>query len=300
MNEQKTEQLVKKIIKITVPSLVVLILGIASVFTVQEGHEGIVKRFGKAISQTGPGIHMKAPFIDSVVPIEIRTRKNQEAMASATSEQMPVTVSVSVNWTVNKTAALNLYKQYGGLDQFESRILDPRFRSVTKDIIPHFTAETLIRNRTQAITEIQEALVQSMSTFPVTVDNVQIENIQLPVKYIQSIETKQTEKNLADAEEHKLARQGLEAQRGVNTAKATAESIEAIATANATAITVKAVAEASAIEVKGKAHASAIREKSKALRGNPLIIELTKPEAWNGAVPVTMMGDGKNVLFGVK
>jgi hypothetical protein len=33
-----------------------------------------------------------------------------------------------------------------------------------------------------------------MKDFPVTVDNIQIENIQLPAKYLTSIETKQTEK----------------------------------------------------------------------------------------------------------
>lgn len=298
--QQKLEKLIKKIIKISIPSLIVFIVAMGSIFTVQEGHEGIVKRFGKAISQTGPGIHLKAPFIDSVIEIEIRTRKNEEAMASSTSEQMPVTVKVSVNWTVDKTAALDMYKQYGGLKQFENRILDPRFRSATKDIIPHFDAETLIRNRTQAITQIQEALVKSMATFPVTVDNVQIENIELPHKYILSIETKQTEKNLADAETHKLRRFDLTAQQAEKTADSKAAAIETLANAAATAIEVKAIAEAGAIRVKGEAYAHAIKEKSKALRGNPLIIELTKAERWNGAVPSTMMGDGQNVLFGIK
>ena len=42
---------------------------------------------------------------------------------------MPGTVYVSVNWTVDKESALELYRQYGGLGQFEQRILDPRFRS---------------------------------------------------------------------------------------------------------------------------------------------------------------------------
>ena len=262
---------------------VVLIILASSVYTVNEGHIGIVKRFSEAKEQVNPGLHFKVPFIDSVEEIEVRTRKNEERMASSTKEQMPVTVSVSVNWTVDKTAALELFRQYGGLSQFESRILDPRFRSATKDVIPRFDAEKLIQDRASAIQAIEANLIEEMKEFPVTVDNIQIENIQLPAKYLTSIETKQTEKNLAAAEEHKLARQNLEAQRDVNTAQAKADGIRAIA-----------IAEAEAIRIKGLAEAEAITAKAKALGNNPLIVKLTEAQNWDGKLPATMLG-GQNM-----
>ncbi len=262
---------------------VVLIILASSVYTVNEGHIGIVKRFSEAKEQVNPGLHFKVPFIDSVEEIEVRTRKNEERMASSTKEQMPVTISVSVNWTVDKTAALELFRQYGGLSQFESRILDPRFRSATKDVIPRFDAEKLIQDRATAIQAIEANLIEEMKEFPVTVDNIQIENIQLPAKYLTSIETKQTEKNLAAAEEHKLARQNLEAQRDVNTAKAKADGIRAVA-----------IAEAEAIRIKGLAEAEAITAKAKALGNNPLIVKLTEAQNWDGKLPATMLG-GQNM-----
>ncbi|MEW6995733.1 prohibitin family protein [Colwelliaceae bacterium MEBiC 14330] len=263
--------------------VVALIILTSAVYTVNEGHIGIVKRFSEAKEQVNPGLHFKVPFIDSVEEIEVRTRKNEERMASSTKEQMPVTISVSVNWTVDKTAALELFRQYGGLSQFESRILDPRFRSATKDVIPRFDAEKLIQDRATAIQAIEANLIEEMKEFPVTVDNIQIENIQLPAKYLTSIETKQTEKNLAAAEEHKLARQNLEAQRDVNTAKAKADGIRAVA-----------IAEAEAIRIKGLAEAEAITAKAKALGNNPLIIKLTEAQNWDGKLPATMLG-GENM-----
>jgi regulator of protease activity HflC (stomatin/prohibitin superfamily) len=263
--------------------VVALIILTSSVYTVNEGHIGIVKRFSEAKEQVNPGLHFKMPFIDSVEEIEVRTRKNEERMASSTKEQMPVTISVSVNWTVDKTAALELFRQYGGLSQFESRILDPRFRSATKDVIPRFDAEKLIKDRATAIQAIEANLIEEMKEFPVTVDNIQIENIQLPAKYLTSIETKQTEKNLAAAEEHKLARQNLEAQRDVNTAKAKADGIRAVA-----------IAEAEAIRIKGLAEAEAITAKAKALGNNPLIVKLTEAQNWDGKLPATMLG-GQNM-----
>jgi|TARA_B110000503_G_C7109063_1_gene397274 regulator of protease activity HflC (stomatin/prohibitin superfamily) len=270
-------------VKTIVSAAVGLILLMGSIYTVNEGHIGIVKRFSEAKEQVNPGLHFKVPFIDSVEEIEVRTRKNEEKMASSTKEQMPVTVSVSVNWTVDKTAALELFRQYGGLTQFESRILDPRFRSATKDVIPQFDAEKLIQDRASAIQAIEANLIEEMKDFPVTVDNIQIENIQLPAKYLTSIETKQTEKNLAAAEEHKLARQNLEAQRDVNTAKAKADGIKLVA-----------IAEAESIRIKGLAEAEAITAKAKALGDNPLIVKLTEAQNWDGKLPTTILG-GQNM-----
>jgi len=269
---------------------VLLLLAVLnSYFIVIEGHVGVVKRFGEAKSQENPGLHFKIPFIETVELIEVRTRKNAEKMASSTKEQMPVTVEVSVNWTVNKEAALELFKRYGGLSQFEQRILDPRFRSATKDTIPQFEAEQLIQDRASAIQGIERRLAEEMEGFPVVVDNIQIENIVLPKKYINSIEIKQTEKNLAAAEEHKLERQRLEALRAVNTADAKAKGILKIAEAEAQSILLKGMAEAQAIEAKGKA-----------LKDNPLIVKLTEAQAWDGRLPTTMMGDGVMPIMDIR
>lgn len=175
---------------------------------------------------------------------------------------------------------MDLFKKYGGLLQFEQRILDPRFRSATKDTIPQFEAEQLIQDRASAIQGIERRLTEEMAGFPVAVDNIQIENIVLPKKYISSIETKQTEKNLAAAEKHKLERQRLEALRGVNTADAKAQGILKIAEA-----------EAKSILLKGKAEAQAIEAKAKALKSNPLIVKLTEAQSWDGKLPATIMGN---------
>ena len=292
--------------KIT-PTLVRMILAIlllvtinSSVYTVAEGHVGIVKRFGEAQKAVEPGLHAKLPFADDVEELEIRTRKNVEVMPSATSEQMPVTVAASVNWTITRSSALDLYKKYGGLDQFEERILDTRFRAAVKTFIPHFTAEKLIQDRSTAMTLIEDSLVEMLKDFPVKVDSIQIENIELPPVYLESIQTKQTEKNLAEAETFKLARQNSVAQQAVNTANAERDAVKAKADGEAYRIRETSIAEADAITIRGKAEASAIKDKTLALGVNPMLVELTKAEAqllWDGALPKTMMGSTPDLLL---
>jgi regulator of protease activity HflC (stomatin/prohibitin superfamily) len=287
----------KQTIIIGVTILVMIIFILKSVYTVQEGHVGIIKRFGEATEQVNPGLHFKIPLIDSVEVLEIRTRKNLERLNASTHEQMPVTAEVSINWTVNRDQAFDLFKRYGGLSQFESRILDPKLRSAAKDALARYKAEEIIQNRSRVIAQIEELLLKEMAGYPVKLDSAQLENLGLPQKYIQSIETKQTEKNLAAAEQHRLERQKLEAQREVNTANAKRDATKARADGKAYATKVEAIADAEAIRLKGLAEAEAIQKKAEALNESTTLVEYIRAQQWNGQMPQTMMGGGENILW---
>ncbi|WP_341501228.1 prohibitin family protein [Gallaecimonas sp. GXIMD4217] len=280
-----------------VGGIAVLSMIYSAMYTVDEGHVGVIKRFGEAKEQVNPGLHFKIPFADRVEAIEVRTRKNVEQLPAATYEQMPVTAEVSVNWTVNKDDALSLYRAYGGLSQFEQRILDPKLRSASKDALAHYKAEQLIQNRASVINEIEALLLDAMSDYPVKLDSVQIENIVLPPRYIESIQIKQTEKNLAQAEQHKLERQRLEAQRAVNTAQAERDANKARADGQAYAIRAEAEAQAEAIRLKGDAEAKAMKAKADALKANPGLVDYVKAQQWNGQMPQTMLSDGTNLFW---
>ncbi|MDO6425977.1 SPFH domain-containing protein [Thalassotalea sp. 1_MG-2023] len=292
-------QVTKHLIKVII-AVVVIISAWMTFYTIDEGHVGIVKRFGEATTQVNPGLHTKVPLADTIEELEIRTRKNAESLKASTYEQMPVTAEVSVNWTVIRSEAFELYKNYGGLDQFENRILDPRLRSATKDALARFKAEQIVQNRGQVIQKIEETLLSEMTEFPVKLDSVQIENLVLPPKYLQSIETKQTEKNLAAAEEHRLERQKLEAQREVNTAEAKRDAEKARADGSAYAITTEARAEAEAIKLKGLAEAEAIKKKAEAIKTSKVLVEYVKAQQWDGKLPTTVMGSDQGILWNMK
>ena len=129
---------------IIIGALLGIIIILSSWFITREGHVDVVKRFGKAIYVAQPGLNFKVPLIDTTDTIEIRTRKNMEEMSAATAEQMPVSATVSMNWSANQETILDLYKAYGSLEQFEFRVIDPKFRAITKESIAKFTAEETI------------------------------------------------------------------------------------------------------------------------------------------------------------
>ena len=88
--------------------------------------------------------------------------------------------------------------------------------------------------------------------------------------------------------EQNLATEQVEAQIVVTKAKAEADSNVARAKAEADAIRLRGLAEADAIRMRGEAEAVAIKAKTEAMT-NPVLIELTKAEAWNGQLPTTML-----------
>lgn len=274
----------------TVLGIVLLISAFGSFFLVPEGHIGITTRFAKAMDQVGPGLHFKVPFIDGVKKIEVRERKSGEELSAATANQLPINAIVTINWLVNSESALDLYRRYGTLGQFEQRILDPKLRQAAKAALSKFNASDLIKNRNAAIQEIQVNLIELMEPYPVTVNSPQIENIVLPPTYMQAVLEKEKAREAAVREEHNLRKQKLEAQRTTQTAEAERDATKARADGNAYKVLEEAKAEAEAIRLKGAAEAKAVDLLQAAVAQNPLLVEYEQAKRWGGKLPDTVLG----------
>ena len=81
--------------------------------------------------------------------------------------------------------------------------------------------------------------------------------------------------------EQMLATEQVEAQIVVTRAQADADSKVA-----------QAKADAEATRLRGSAEADAIKAKTLALSSNPMLIELTKAERWDGKLPTTVLPNG--------
>lgn len=255
-------------------------------FITQEGNVTIVKSMGKADREVEPGFHLKVPFVESTVDLDIRERKSGGNMQVSTSEQMPADAKITANWSIKKGAGISLYKDYGSLDQFEDKVLEPKLLEAAKQGTAGYTAEEQMTKRDKVTESIRIAFVNKVSYLPIDVSAVQIEDLVFPKEYLTSIANKQTQKNNADAERFVLEKQNLTARQVENTAQAGA---------NATLMIAKA--EAESIELKGKAEALAIEAKAKALNGNPLIVALEQVKQWKGEVPTMVTGTSPNFLM---
>jgi regulator of protease activity HflC (stomatin/prohibitin superfamily) len=269
----------KSMITLAATAVILLFLVLSTVYTVSEGYVGIVKRFGKAINQVGPGIHVKIPIVDTVTDIEVRQRKTIEDLRAATEDQLPITAAVSINWTVVRLSTIEMFRQYGNLEQFENRILNPKLRSATKAALSRFPANKLIQERQTVVAEIMDTMTGELAEFPITINSPQLENIELPRRYVEAVEAKETAREEAERAKHVLEQQRLRALQAVNSAKAEAEAKK-----------LAADAEAYRVQTEAKAEASAIEMIAAELAKNPDYIRLVTAKNWNGELPRTMFG----------
>ena len=305
--QEKIERAIVKGIKWGSMALLTIILLAGSMYTVPERHVGIVKRFSEAVAQVDAGFHFKAPFIDSIEIMEIGTRKYEIAVPVATMNkavegqeqelQLPSTAIITANWNIPKSNALSIYKEYGGLDQFEDRILDPRVNRSVKGQFSKGSIEYAVANRELLRSAITKDLESDLLGVQVNLSDLSIKDIQFSKSIRNAISAKQKAKLRAEEEQHKLNQQNLQAQQQVNTANAERDSKKAIADGNAYKIEKEAAAEAEAIKLKGLAEAAAIKAKAKALKNNPLIVQLTAAQNWNGQQPQTVLSGGENLFM---
>ena len=297
MNEENAVKWTRRGLKWGIGAIVVGVLAWNTLYVVPEGHLTVVKFTGKADRVESPGLKAKIPFLETIHQIEVRERKNVEKMAAATANQLPATATVSFNWTVNKESVLDLYIKYGSLAQFEDRVLDPRSRSAAKAAISRYRADQLIRERLTVVAEVQTELLTATAGLPITISQVNIENIDLPPTYMESILLKEQARENAEREKHALVQQKLLAQQLVQTAEAERDAVKAAADGRAYEKRVLAEAESFRVLTEYTGRSEGVKLLDAQL--TPLYNDYIRAQAWNGKFPNTVLSTDSNVLFGI-
>jgi regulator of protease activity HflC (stomatin/prohibitin superfamily) len=246
-------------------ALVAVYVLFASWYTVDQGERAVVLRFGAIVGESGPGPHLKVPFIDSVrkITVQNQTRRYQNVEAYS-RDQQPANMTISVTYVVADPSAV--YEQYGDLDGAVMRLIDPRVLSGTKSIFGTYDAVRAIQERAALNRDFNDIVAAAITT-PINVISVQIENIDFSEAYEQSVEQRMLAQVEIQRREQNLRTTEVEAQ----IARTRAEG------------------EAEAIRLRGEAEAAAIRARADALRANPDLVQLQAVEKWDGKLPTTMV-----------
>lgn len=247
-------------------------------YTIGERERGVLTRNGAVIGVAKPGLGFKLPFFDGVEKVSLETRiANYTKLSGYSRDQQPATMVVSVNYTMQPGKVLDIYTRYGGEDGLVARLIAPRVQSELKTVFGKFTAVSAVQERDRLNTEVKEAIAEAAGDL-VSIDGVQIENIDFSDAYEASVE----QRMLAEVEVQKL-RQNAERE------KVQAEIAVTQANAKAKAVRAMAEAEADAVKLRGAAEATAIRARGEALRDNPSLVGLVQAERWDGKLPATMV-----------
>jgi regulator of protease activity HflC (stomatin/prohibitin superfamily) len=146
-----------------------------------------------------------------------------------------------------------------------------------------------VQERAKLNRDVKESVITSLGFSDLfEIEGIQVENIDFSAIYLKSIE----ERMLAEVEVQKL-RQHAErekVQADITVTKANAEADARLANAKA---------ESEAIRLRGDAQAQAIKARAGALADNPLLIQLTLAEKWNGQGPTSVIPGTTVPMIGV-
>ncbi|MNO89736.1 FtsH protease regulator HflK [compost metagenome] len=204
--------------------LIVVLIGANSFVSVEYGHVGLYKTFGKLNNNTlSPGIHFKVPFIQTVIQVNTQVTKAETDTSASSKDLQPVSTHVAVNYSVNKASAYNLMNNIGG--NFDNVIINPAIQEIVKEVTAKYPAEDLITRRDVVAGEISEHLTARLAKYDLIVNDINIVNFKFSEAFNQSIEAKQVAQQQALKAENDLRRIEIEAKQKIAQAQAEAESL---------------------------------------------------------------------------
>ena len=271
----------KTLIGIAAVAVVILLVATTCTASVPTGYTGIVTTFGRVEDRTlEAGLHLKTPF-QKIVNMDNREQKTAFDTQAFSSDIQQVDVTGSINYAINKSTAMTLFKEVG-TDYF-NKLISPRMLEITKGVFSKYTAENLVAYRQTLSETIRDNLINELEPYGINVISVNIENIDFTDAFTDAVEAKQV------AAQKKLQAE-IEQEQATMETKQAAERQRITAEAEAAVKKIEAEAAAYATKVQAEAEAEANSKISQSLTDD--LIRWTQANRWDGELPKYMNGDG--------
>lgn len=284
-------------------SFALFAVGCGCTTQIDPGEVGVAVSWGEVQPWVYPeGFHFKDPFGMHVERMSTRTQAYEmgnsgspsadqdgpestiergEAVEVLASDQLAVQLSCTVQFHLNPVSAPSIFRYYGA--SYADTIVHPIVRTAVRDAASEFTAMNLIDQRsalqtrmeTLVLTRIEEALAsRDIPTNAVVVENILLQNIDLPEALDQAIAAVQNQRQETAQMEQRLL-----------TAQAEANRLQTEANGIAAQRLIQAHAEADSLMITAQANADANRLATASL--SPSVLEARRIDAFRAVVSST-------------
>ena len=248
-----------KLIGMAVVLFIMLILVSASSYVIEPGTRGLRVTLGKTSEEFLPeGFGLKAPFVSSIVRVNIRQRTVPVKAECFSSDLQQVKIDLRVLYRIPETSVVSIYRQFAG-DPFDS-LIAPRVQEAIKEVTALLTAEQIVKNREEIKKKTVAAATHKIGTLLV-VDDIVVRDINLSTELEKAIEAKMVAEQQANQARFTQIQTQIEAETAIISAKGEAE---------------------------------AIRVRGEALRLSPAYLRWKIVERWNGRSPMVVPGGTEN------
>ncbi|MBI4081177.1 MAG: prohibitin family protein [Candidatus Lambdaproteobacteria bacterium] len=288
------EHLPKSIIFWTLGIVLAIPIALGSYFTVQEQERAVLLRFGEAQGVYGSGLHAKLPFMDTVYKVNISIQSlTDHKVNTYTVDNQEVSGDFTINFRIPASEVLRVYKEVPDYQQRLRTLASERF----KRILGSYNTQELPKLRQEIALKVHDVVkAEAARLFGIEIVDFQFSNVDYTARYKTAVEAAAVAKQEVEQAEQQKKKALVDADQRKIAAIGEANAAREAARGAADAVLLKAEADAKATRLQGAAEASAIHARAEALKANPMLIELKKAEAWNGALPTTV-GVGAAIPF---
>lgn len=235
---------------VCIPLAIALVLsGASMVYTQDVGEVTVLKNWGGSLAGHNPdaGFNVKAPW-QKTVKYDVRnnvlsfmgdSEKDQFEGGSANGSAVTIndkggakaTIDIQVNYSLDPSAAEELYTNYGSQENFVKSICAVDIRSVPREVSGQFDTISILTARGDFTDAVEKALAKKWEKYGLVIEQVSIQNVVYPKSIVEAYEKAQA----------------------AEVAKATAKNNQEVA---------KVEAETKVIEAEGEADANRILSES--------------------------------------
>ncbi len=240
--------------------LFLLLIGIsASSYVIEPGTRGLKVTLGKTSENFLPeGFGFKAPFVTSIVAVNVRQRTQGVKADCFSSDLQQVKIDLRVLFRAPESSVVQIYREFAG-DPFDS-LIAPRVQEAIKEVTALLTAEQIVKSREDIKKKTLVAAQQKIGTLLV-VEDIVLRDIVLSNELEKAIEGKMVAEQQANQARFTQVQTQVEAETAVISAKGEAE---------------------------------AIRVRGDALRQSPAFLRWKIVERWNGRSPMVVPSGPEN------
>ncbi|HEY6669116.1 MAG TPA: prohibitin family protein [Candidatus Nitrosopolaris sp.] len=178
-----------KIAAAVITIIVIIVILAESIVIVEAGHRGVVLYLGAVENRVlGEGVHFIAPFLEQVVPMEVRTQKFQAEASAASNDLQEVQTVIALNYRIDPTEANKIYQILGV--NYADRVISPTIQESVKASVAKFNAEELITKRATAKSVIANAIRSTLAANDIQTQNVFITDFKFSDAFASQIEQK--------------------------------------------------------------------------------------------------------------
>jgi modulator of FtsH protease HflC len=177
------------------------VVAYSSIFTVQQTEQVLVVRLGKPVDIANePGLHFKAPFIDTVIPVDKRIldleNASQEVIAA---DQKRLVVDAFARYRIRNT--LQFYQSVGTI-QAANLQLSQLMNASLRRVLGEVTLIQVVRDEREALMgRIREQLDKEAEGYGIQVVDVRIRRADLPEQNSQAVYKRMTTEREREAAE---------------------------------------------------------------------------------------------------